>query len=168
MSAVRQVEANGVRLNVAVAGSGPALVLLHGFPHTWQLWNKVVPALAERYRVIAPDLRGLGASSRPDRGFDAGTIAADIAGLLDALGEADAEAVAIDLAVSSALLLALRQPERVRRLVLMESLPWGFPVSPPWWFGFHAVPGLAETVLDGHEAEYVRWFLDQGTLGRGV
>ncbi|MBB1151655.1 alpha/beta fold hydrolase [Amycolatopsis dendrobii] len=168
MSAVRQVEANGVRLNVAVAGSGPALVLLHGFPHTWQLWNKLVPALAERYRVIAPDLRGLGASSRPDRGFDAGTIAADIAGLLDALGEADAEAVAIDLAVSSALLLALRQPERVRRLVLMESLPWGFPAGPPWWFGFHAVPGLAETVLDGHEAEYVRWFLDQGTLGRGV
>ncbi|WP_199817549.1 alpha/beta hydrolase [Amycolatopsis sp. La24] len=168
MNAVRQVEANGVRLNVAVAGNGPALVLLHGFPHTWQLWSKVIPTLAERYRVLAPDLRGLGASSRPESGFDAGTVAADVAGLLDALGEPDAEVVAIDLAVSSALLLALRQPERVRRLVLMESLPWGFPASPPWWFGFHAVPGLAETVLNGHEAEYVGWFLEQGTLGRGV
>ena len=168
MDAVRQVEANGVRLNVAVAGSGPALVLLHGFPHTWQLWSAVLPTLAERYRVLAPDLRGLGASSRPESGFDAGTVAADVTSLLDALGEPDADVVAIDLSVQSALLLALRQPERVRRLVLMESLPWGFPAGPPWWFGFHAVPGLAETVLNGHEAEYVGWFLDQGTLGRGV
>ncbi|WP_409464263.1 alpha/beta fold hydrolase [Amycolatopsis sp. GA6-003] len=168
MDAVRRVEANGVRLNVAVAGKGPALVLLHGFPHTWQLWGKVLPALSEQRRVIAPDLRGLGASSRPESGFDAGTIAADLAGLLDALGEPDADVVAIDLAVPGALLLALRQPERVRRLVLMESLPWGFPAGPPWWFGFHAAPGLAETVLCGHEAEYVGWFLEQGTLGRGV
>ncbi|GAB3384058.1 alpha/beta fold hydrolase [Amycolatopsis echigonensis] len=168
MDAVRQVEANGVRLNVAVAGSGPALVLLHGFPHTWQLWSAVLPTLAERYRVLAPDLRGLGASSRPESGFDAGTVVADVTSLLDALGEPDADVVAIDLSVQSALLLALRQPERVRRLVLMESLPWGFPAGPPWWFGFHAVPGLAETVLNGHEAEYVGWFLDQGTLGRGV
>ncbi|WP_337821335.1 alpha/beta fold hydrolase [Amycolatopsis sp. A1MSW2902] len=168
MNAVRQVEANGVRLSVAVAGNGPALVLLHGFPHTWQLWSKVISTLAERYRVLAPDLRGLGASSRPESGFDAGTVAADVAGLLDALGEPDADVVAIDLAVSSALLLALRQPERVRRLVLMESLPWGFPASAPWWFGFHAVPGLGETVLNGHEAEYVGWFLEQGTLGRGA
>lgn len=168
MDTVRQVEANGVRLNVAVAGSGPALVLLHGFPHTWQLWSAVLPTLAERYRVLAPDLRGLGASSCPESGFDAGTVAADVASLLDALGEPDADVVAIDLSVQSALLLALRQPERVRRLVLMESLPWGFPAGPPWWFGFHAAPGLAETVLNGHEAEYVGWFLDQGTLGRGV
>ncbi|MFD2470557.1 alpha/beta fold hydrolase [Amycolatopsis silviterrae] len=164
-----RVEANGVRLNVAEAGSGPALVLLHGFPHTWQLWHEVVPALAERYRVLAPDLRGLGGSSRPESGFDAGMVAADVAALLDALGEPSADVVAIDLAVAGALLLALRQSERVRRLVLMEGLPWGFRAgSPPWWFGFHAVPGLAETVLSGHEAEYVGWFLDQGTLGRGV
>ncbi|WP_020660092.1 alpha/beta fold hydrolase [Amycolatopsis benzoatilytica] len=166
---IRQVEANGVRLNVAVAGSGPAVLLLHGFPHTWQLWREVLPTLAEQYRVIAPDLRGLGGSSRPADGFDAGTTAADFSALLDALGEPSAAVVAIDLSVAGALLLAAREPERVRRLVLMESLPGGFPAGgPPWWFGFHAVPGLAETILNGHEAEYVGWFLDQGTLGRGV
>ncbi|MER6900834.1 alpha/beta fold hydrolase, partial [Amycolatopsis sp. NPDC000740] len=106
MNAVRQVEANGVRLNVAVSGSGPAVVLLHGFPHTSRLWDKVVPALAERYRVIAPDLRGLGASSRPESGFDAETVADDVAALLDALEEPNAEVVAIDLAVAGDLYVA--------------------------------------------------------------
>ena len=166
---IRQVEANGVRLNVAVAGTGPALVLLHGFPHTWQLWQAVLPELAQRYRVLAPDLRGLGGSSRTEAGFDAGTTAADLSALLDALGEPDAAVVAIDLSVAGALLFAAREPERVRRLVVMEASPRGFPAGgAPWWFGFHAVPGLAESVLGGHEAEYVGWFLDQGTLGRGV
>ncbi|MBB4683300.1 alpha/beta fold hydrolase [Amycolatopsis jiangsuensis] len=172
---LRKVTVGDARLNVAIAGTGPAVVLLHGFPHTWQLWSAVLGPLAARYRVLAPDLRGLGASSPGEAGFDAGTIATDLGGLLDALSEPDAAVVAIDLAVPGALLFALRQPERIRRLVLMESLAGPLPGAedflaggPPWWFGFHAVPGLAETVLFGHEAEYVGWFLDQGTLGRGI
>ncbi|MFX0576272.1 alpha/beta fold hydrolase [Nocardia nepalensis] len=69
----------------------------------------------------------------------------------------------------------MRRPERVRRLVLMESLLGTLPGAedflaggPPWWFGFHAVPGLAETVLAGNESEYIDWFLTVGTHGRGV
>ncbi|WP_033295864.1 alpha/beta fold hydrolase [Amycolatopsis jejuensis] len=167
------VEVNG--LNATVAGTGPALVLLHGFPHTWQLWSEVVPPLAEHYRVIAPDLRGLGASSRPEGASHAQAVADDIDTLLDALGEPTAAVAAIDLAVPGALLFALTKPERVRRIVLMESLAGRLPGAeeflaggPPWWFGFHAQPGLAETVLSGHEAEYVGWFIDQGTHGRGI
>jgi pimeloyl-ACP methyl ester carboxylesterase len=172
---LHRVTTNGVELNVAIAGEGPAVLLLHGFPHTWRLWSGLIDRLAGQYRVIAPDLRGLGASERAADGYDAGTLAADAGGLLDALGESSAAVVGIDAGTAPAVLLALRRPGLVRRLVAMEALLGGLPgaeaVLPggvPWWFGFHAVPGLAETVLAGNEAPYIDWFLDAGTRGRGV
>ncbi len=170
-----RITANGIDVNVAIGGDGPALLLLHGFPHTWRLWTAVIPHLTPHHRVIAPDLRGLGATTRADGGYDAGTLAADAEALLDALGEPTAVVAGIDAGAPPAFLLALRRPGRVRRLVLMESLLGRLPgaedflaAGPPWWFGFHAVAGLAETVLTGHEAEYLGWFLDAGTRGRGV
>ncbi|MFE2516329.1 alpha/beta fold hydrolase [Streptomyces mirabilis] len=173
--ALRQVKANGVELNVALAGEGPAVLLLHGFPHTWQLWTHVLDGLAGRYRVIAPDLRGCGASARTAGGYDAGTLAADAEALLDALGETSAAVVGIDAGTPPAFLLAMRRPDLVRRLVVMESLVGRLPGAEeflahgaPWWFGFHAEPGLAESVLTGHEDRYIDWFLDAGTLGQGV
>lgn len=173
--ALRQVEVNGVELNVALAGEGPAVLLLHGFPHTWQLWTHVLDGLAGRYRVIAPDLRGCGASARTAGGYDAGTLAADAEALLDALGETSAAVVGIDAGTPPAFLLAMRRPGLVRRLVVMESLVGRLPGAEeflahgaPWWFGFHAEPGLAESVLTGHEDRYIDWFLDAGTLGQGV
>ncbi|WP_405494872.1 alpha/beta fold hydrolase [Nocardia sp. NBC_00511] len=172
---LRQIETNGIHANVAIAGSGPAVVLLHGFPHTWRLWSEIIGPLSADYRVIAPDLRGFGASSRASDGYDADTLATDIAGILDALGEPTAAVVAIDAGTPVAVLLALRHPARVRRLVVMEALLGTLPgaenflaAGPPWWFGFHAVPGLAEEVLAGHEARYIEWFLTTGTRGRGV
>ncbi|MCR6489384.1 alpha/beta hydrolase [Amycolatopsis sp. OK19-0408] len=166
---------NGIEINATVTGEGPAVLLLHGFPHTWRVWAEVIPHLARRHRVIAPDLRGLGASARPAGGYDAGALADDAEALLDALGEPAATVIGIDAGAPPAFLLAMRRPERVRGLVVMESLLGRLPGAedfltggPPWWFGFHAVPELAETVLAGHEAEYVDWFLDAGTLGRGV
>jgi pimeloyl-ACP methyl ester carboxylesterase len=171
-----RIETNGTRLNVAVAGTGPPVLLLHGFPHTWRVWDEVIPALSANHRVIAPDLRGLGASERAASGYRARDLAADLAGLLDALDEPAAAVVALDAGAAPAFLLGLGRPERVSRLVLMEAtlglLPGAedfFRAGPPWWFGFHAVPGLAETVLAGHEAEYVDFFLRAGTAdGKGV
>ncbi|WP_103349497.1 alpha/beta fold hydrolase [Amycolatopsis sp. CA-128772] len=168
----QRVRANGIDINVAVTGDGPPFLLLHGFPHTWRLWTAVIPHLARHHRVIAPDLRGLGASTRAAGGYDAGTLAADAEALLDALDEPTATVAGIDAGAPPAFLLAMRRPTRVRRLVLMESLLGGLPGAedfrPPWWFGFHAVPGLAETVLAGHEPDYIGWFLEAGTRGRGV
>ncbi|MFB6556679.1 alpha/beta fold hydrolase, partial [Streptomyces sp. NPDC056405] len=119
---LRRIVTNGVQLNVAIAGDGPAVLLLHGFPHTWQLWSGIMSRLARRYRVIAPDLRGFGASARAAEGYDAGTLAADAEGLLDALGEPSAAVVGIDAGTAPAVLLALRRPGLVRRLVVMEAL----------------------------------------------
>ncbi|WP_217145700.1 alpha/beta fold hydrolase [Streptomyces sp. AC627_RSS907] len=172
---LRRVTANGVDLNVALAGEGPAVLLLHGFPHTWHLWTEVLDGLVGQYRVIAPDLRGAGASTRARDGYDAGTLATDAEAVLDALGESSAAVVGIDAGTPPAFLLAMRRPDLVRRLVVMESLLGGLPGAEeflahgaPWWFGFHAVPGLAETVLTGHEAQYIDWFISEGSLGEGV
>ncbi|GAA2184902.1 alpha/beta fold hydrolase [Micromonospora lupini] len=166
---LRRIRTNGTELNVALDGTGPPVLLMHGWPHTWQVWREVLPLLGGRRRVIAPDLRGLGDSARAADGFDAATGADDMLGLLDALGVEQAEVVALDAGVPAAFLLGALHPARVRRLVLMEAtlpgLPGGFP-APPWWFGFHSAPGLAETVLEGHEAEYLDWFLTAGTFER--
>lgn len=166
---------NGIEINVAEAGAGPAVLLLHGFPHTWRLWTEIIGPLSEHHRVIAPDLRGLGASTRAADGYDAATLAADAESLLAALGVTSAGVVGIDAGAAPAFLLAMRRPELVRRLVLMEALLGRLPgaeqflaAGPPWWFGFHAVPGLAETVLTGHEAEYIDWFLRSGTQAQKV
>ena len=67
-----------VRLHYVTVGQGPAVVLLHGWPQTWYMWRGVMPGLATRYRVIAPDLRGLGDSSRPPDGYDKKTLAQDV------------------------------------------------------------------------------------------
>ncbi|WP_190136333.1 alpha/beta fold hydrolase [Streptomyces longispororuber] len=170
-------------VHVAVEGMGPAVLLLHGFPHTWELWREVMPALAARRTVIAPDLHDFGTGgpaaagydAGTDAGYDAGTLADDAAALLRALGVTGADVVGIDAGTPPAFLLAMRRPGLVRRLVVMESLLGRLPGAeeflasgPPWWFGFHAVPGLAESVLAGNEARYVDWFLDAGTLGDGV
>ncbi|MBT0770061.1 alpha/beta hydrolase [Kineosporia sp. J2-2] len=172
MVTLSRIRTGDVELNVAVQGEGPAVVLLHGFPHTWRVWEPVVPALARTRTVIAPDLRGLGDSSRPEKNYTAGDVAGDVIGLLDEFGIGQAALVGIDLGTPAAFLAALRHPRRISRLVLAESLVGTLPgaerFTPPWWFGFHAVPGLAETVLAGHEAEYLDFFLRAGTLGDGA
>lgn len=172
---LHRIATNGIHANVAVAGAGPAVVLLHGFPHTWQVWSEVIGPLAAHHRIIAPDLRGFGASTRAPDGYDAATLAADVEGILDALDEPAADVVAIDAGTIVAVLLGLRRPDRVRRLVVMEALLGSLPgaedflaAGPPWWFGFHAVPGLAETVLAGREAAYIDWFLTNGTRHRAM
>lgn len=173
MTASTTVESDGARLHVVTEGEGPAVLLLHGFPHTWRVWSAVIPALAATHRVIAPDLRGLGDSDRAASGYDARSLARDALRILDALDIETTTVVAIDAGVTPAFLLALENPDRVDRLVLMEGMVGALPGAeaflrggPPWWFGFHAIPDLAETVLEGHEPEYVEYFLRIGTHDR--
>lgn len=173
----RRVDAGGLRVNVAEIGSGPVILLLHGWPHTWLVWRDVIAALAPSHRVVAPDLRGLGDTDTPGAGYDLHTLADDGAALLDALDvERLALVAGVDLGAPVAWMLAARHPARVERLAVMESLLGTLPgaerflaAGPPWWFGFHQVPGLPETVLAGSTDAYVDWFLRAGTSdGRGV
>lgn len=119
----RDYSANGVRLHVAEAGEGPLILLLHGFPQFWWCWRHQLTALSEQgYRVVAPDLRGYGASDKPPRGYDAVTAAADIAGLVRALGERDAFVVGHDWGGLVAWSVGALHPRAVRRLAVL-SMP---------------------------------------------
>ncbi|MBK1785081.1 alpha/beta fold hydrolase [Prauserella cavernicola] len=90
----RDVSANGIRLHIAEAGSGPPVLLLHGFGGLWWSWHHQLRALADAgFRVVAADLRGYGDSDKPPRGYDAWTLAGDVAGLIRALGERRAHLV---------------------------------------------------------------------------
>jgi len=138
------------------------------------MWRLVTPALvAAGYRTIAPDLRGIGGSDRPEGGYDVEALSDDAVQLLDALDIPQALVVGIDLGTPIAWMLAMRYPARVRKLVVMEAMLGRLPGAeewlaggPPWWFGFHSVPELAGRVLEGHEPEYIGWFLGARSTGQ--
>lgn len=118
----REVSANGIRLHVAESGHGPLVLLLHGFGEFWWAWRHQITGLADAgYRVVAPDLRGYGASDKPPRGYDAYTLAGDVAGLVRALGERNAMIVGHDVGGMIAWTAGTLHPRVVRRLVTVSS-----------------------------------------------
>jgi pimeloyl-ACP methyl ester carboxylesterase len=118
----REVSANGIRLHVVERGSGPLVVLLHGFPEFWWSWRHQLVALAEAgYRAVAVDLRGYGDSDKPPRGYDLWTLSGDVAGLIRALGERDAVVVGHDWGGIIAWTLSALHPRLVRALVVVDA-----------------------------------------------
>ncbi len=118
----RDVSANGVRLHAAEAGSGPLVLLLHGFPQFWWSWRHQLTGLAAAgLRVVAPDLRGYGASDKPPRGYDLPTAAADAAAVVRALGEEEAVVVGADWGGLVAWTMAALHPRSVRSLVVVSA-----------------------------------------------
>ena len=113
-------QVNGIRLHYVKMGEGPLLILLHGWPQTWYEWRKVMPALANKFTVVAPDLRGLGLSEKTPTGYDKHTIANDIAALVKHLGEQSAIVVGHDMGGKVAYVLSLLHPELVTKLVLVD------------------------------------------------
>ena len=117
----RSVSANGSRFHVASMGEGPLVLLLHGFPEFWWTWRHQLVTLSEAgYRAVAVDLRGYGGSDKPPRGYDQITAAADAAGLIRALGEANAIVVGHDWGGITAWTLAAYFPKAVRRLAVVS------------------------------------------------
>src|SRR3954465_1860041 len=104
---------NGVRLHYAEAGAGDPVVLLHGWPQHWWMWREFIGPLAERFRVIAPDLRGHGWSDKPPDGYRKGELPDDVPALLDPLGIDRVRWVGHDWGAYIGMLAALREPERV-------------------------------------------------------
>jgi pimeloyl-ACP methyl ester carboxylesterase len=118
----RTIRANGIALHVVEAGSGPLVLLLHGFPTFWWTWQRQLTDLAAAgFRAVAVDLRGYGASDKPPRGYDATTLAADIASLVTALGESTAVLAGNDLGGLLAWTVAAHQPQVVRRIAVLGA-----------------------------------------------
>jgi pimeloyl-ACP methyl ester carboxylesterase len=151
-----------VRLHYVTAGEGEPVVLLHGWPQTWFMWRDVIPLLAPHYALIAPDMRGLGDSSRPEGGYDKLNVARDIAELMARLGHDRFRVVAHDWGGPVAFALAAQFPERVVAMAIFDApvLGDGGPIEhhARWHFGFHALPGLPEALTEGREDTYLRFF----------
>lgn len=154
-----------VRLHYVTAGDGEPLVLLHGWPQTWFTWRHIIPRLAGRYRIIAPDLRGLGDSSRPASGYDKRTVGGDIWQLVhDVLGYERFFLVGHDWGGPTAYAIAAAHPGAVRRLAILDvAIPGdGSPnISQGgrrWHHAFHQTPELPEALVQGREDIYLGWF----------
>ena len=118
----RFVHANGVRLHCVVAGDGPLVVLLHGFPEYWYSWRHQIEALATRFRVVAVDMRGYNESEKPVglRHYTLDTLVADVEGVVHAFGETEAVIVGHDWGAIVAWAVAMERPALTRRLVIMN------------------------------------------------
>jgi pimeloyl-ACP methyl ester carboxylesterase len=123
----RFVTANGIRVHLADAGppEAPAVLLLHGWPQHWYMWRAVMAGLGDRYRLLAPDLRGLGWTEAPGRGYEGETFAADQVALLDALELERAHVIGHDWGGWAALLMGILHRNRVGRMVVCNAPhPW--------------------------------------------
>ena len=152
-----------VRLHYVVAGAGATVVLLHGWPQTWYMWRHVLPGLSQRYRVVAPDLRGLGDSSRPVGGYDKKTLAHDVWRLVrEVLGEERFFVVGHDWGGPTAFALAAQHRQAVRRLAIFDvPVPGdGTPVmfNNRWHHGLHWELDFPEALTAGREALYLGFF----------
>lgn len=178
MIEARDVTTNGIRLRCHLAGAGPLVVLLHGFPERWFSWEPQLHALAAAgYRAVAPDLRGYGDSDRPADGYDVATLSADIAGLIEALGETRATVVGHDWGGALTWCIAERHPERVRRFAVLNCPhPWVLrnvglfgsrrQLARSWYILFFGLPALPERMIARGDAAAIPRIFRGGACDR--
>jgi pimeloyl-ACP methyl ester carboxylesterase len=163
------VDANGVRFHYVEAGEGPLVLLLHGFPEFWYSWRHQIGPLAERFHVVAPDLRGYNETEKPRTGYDVKTLVADTVALAGAFGERTFRLAGHDWGGAIAWATAARHPQAVERLVVLNA-PHPTAMSDAlrtnrkqlrrsWYMFFFQIPSLPE------------WFLardDYSAIARGL
>ena len=161
--ASRTAEIDGIKLHYLTAGHGTPLVLLHGYAETSLMWKPIIPALAERFTVIAPDLPGIGDSDIPSDGLDMKSAAVRIHDLVKSLGVQKAEVVGHDIGLMVAYAYAAQFPAEVTKLVLMDAfLPgvegWEAIYNNPniWHFRFNGP--TPEALVQGRERTYFEYF----------
>jgi pimeloyl-ACP methyl ester carboxylesterase len=172
-------QVNGTRLHYVTAGEGPPVMLLHGWPQTWYEWRHVIGLLAGDHRVVAPDLRGFGYSAKPSAGYDAATMAADLAALSDHLGLREVTVIGHDWGAVFGYVYAAMTPGQVSALGIVEMALPGVGVMEQaiapaphgnflWHMGFQSVPDLPELLIAGKEKPYLRWFFEHFAYDPGA
>src|SRR5216683_2731763 len=162
----QEIQADGATIHVRVGGQGPAVVLLHGFGDTGDMWALMAAELAHDHRMVVPDLRGMGLSSHPASGYDKKTQAADIRSVLTQLGIERAAVVGHDIGATVAYAYAARYPDKTDRLVMMDAPvpgipPWDDIVRSPalWHFSFGGPD--AQRLVAGRERIYLDRFWNE-------
>lgn len=163
---VQDIQTDGATIHVRVGGKGPAVVLLHGFGDTGDMWAPLAADLARNHTVIVPDLRGMGLSSHPESGYDKRTQAADVRSVLTKLGIDHSAVVGHDIGTMVAYAYAARYPDKTDRLVVMDAPvpgipPWDQIVRLPalWHFDFGG-PDM-ERLVAGRERIYLDRFWNE-------
>ena len=159
----RTAEIDGLKLHYLTSGHGPTLILLHGYAETSRMWKPIIPLLAERFTVIAPDLPGIGDSGIPTSGLDMKSAATTIHSLAKSLGVQKAEVVGHDIGLMVAYAYAAQFPSEVTKLVLMDAFLPGVPGWEPiynnpgiWHFRFNGP--TPEALVRGRERTYFDYF----------
>ncbi len=162
----QRIPTNGTTLYVRVGGTGPAVVLLHGYGETGDMWAPLAAKLAAHYTVVVPDLRGMGLSARPSGGYDKKTQGHDVAGVLDALKIDQTDLVTHDIGNMVGYAFAAEYPARVRRFALIDAPlpgigPWDDIVKSHalWHFSFWGPD--AERLVAGRERIYLDRFWNE-------
>jgi haloacetate dehalogenase len=155
---------NGIKLHYAIAGDGPPVVLLHGFPETSHTWRRQIPVLSRYYQLIVPDLRGYGASDKPVSGYDKRSMANDIKELLAMLGIGRAAVIGHDRGARVGTRLVKDHPSCVARFAALDNIPTRMifdrvnadVAQAAWFFFFNAVRDLPEALVQGREEVWLR------------
>jgi pimeloyl-ACP methyl ester carboxylesterase len=164
--ATQEIKTNGTTLHVRVGGKGPAVVLLHGFGDTGDMWAPIAAKLVKDHTVVVPDLRGMGLSAHPDTGYTKKNEALDIAGVMDALHVRKADLVTHDIGNMVGYALIAQFPARITKWVVIDApLPgvgnWAAQLSNPktWHFNFHGPD--EERLVAGRERIYLDRFWNE-------
>lgn len=165
----RDIITNGIRMHYVTEGTGPLIVLLHGFPEFWYSWRHQIPYLAAQgYQVVAPDLRGYNDSDKPRTGYDVPTLLRDIVGLIHGLGQQTAIIVGHDWGGALAWAFALAYPEMTTHLIVMNAPhPWAFlrelrsakQLRKSWYILAFQLPWLPEYLLRHNHASAIATML---------
>jgi pimeloyl-ACP methyl ester carboxylesterase len=159
----RTADVEGVQLHYMTAGHGPTVILLHGFAETARMWKPIIPLLAERFTVIAPDLPGIGDSAIPASGLDMKTSAIRIHALARSLGVEKARVVGHDIGLMVAYAYAAQFPTETEKLVVMDAFLPGV----PGWEAIYNAPNIwhfrfngeyPEALVKGRERTYFEYF----------
>ncbi len=163
---VEEIATNGTALHVRTGGQGPAVLLIHGYGETGDMWGALAQALAPTHTVIVPDLRGMGLSAKPEGGYDKKTQGADMAGVLDALGIDKVALVTHDIGNMVGFAFAAQYRDRVTKFVLIDAPlpgvgPWDEILKNPllWHFRFGG-PDM-ERLVAGRERIYLDRFWNE-------
>ena len=156
-------QVNGVKIHYVIGGKGDPLVLVHGFGQNWYMWNRLLPELSKHFTVIAPDLRGVGESDKPEAGYEKKNMAKDIHELVGKLGYNNINLAGHDIGLMVAYAYAAQYPSEVKKVALMDALlpgiepVWSQVSASAWWFGFFAWPASGD-IVSGKEKEFLTNF----------
>ncbi len=165
------LDARGTTLHYVRGGSGPLVILIHGYPQDWWEWRHIMPKLGDRFTVVAVDLRGVGESKPTESGYDAPSLAEDVRAIVQALNAGAPYVVGHDIGGMVAYAYARLYPESTRGAMIMDVglpglEPWSEAERLPllWHFHFHSTPRLPEALVEGRQFVYFREFIRRFTL----